>query len=59
MIGEVMSSPVTTVDYTDDVEHCEKICRDKHIRHLAIVDRGELVGMIGLRDLLAAKLRKS
>ena len=56
LLGEVMSSPVKAVQYTDDVAHCERICRENHIRHLAVEDGEELVGLISLRDLLAAEL---
>jgi len=29
----------------------------RHIRHLAVIEEGALVGMISLRDVMAAKVR--
>ena len=57
-LADAMSSPVRTCRLSDDVDTCLELLREHHIRHLAIVEEGALVGVLGLRDLLAVKLSK-
>lgn len=54
LISEVMSAPVKTCHPADDVKACGKIMATTHIRHLAVLDKDELVGVISLRDILVA-----
>jgi CBS domain-containing protein len=51
-LAEVMSSPVTTCRPDDDTRKCAELMAEGHIRHLVVVDAGELVGVISMRDLL-------
>ncbi len=55
-ITEVMSSPVKSCRLSDDVDKCAKELTDSHIRHMAVIEDGALVGLIGLRDMLTAAL---
>jgi len=55
-LSEVMSSPVRTCRLGDEVDACLQTLSGHHIRHLAVVEQGVLVGVLGLRDLLTAKL---
>jgi CBS domain-containing protein len=56
-LSEVMSSPVRTCSLADDVDGVADELTREHIRHLAVVDKGALVGMISLRDVMAAQIR--
>jgi CBS domain-containing protein len=56
-LAEVMSSPIQGCRLEDDLSLCERKLIDGHIRHLAVIEDGALVGLIGLRDIFAAKLR--
>lgn len=58
-LGDVMSSPVKSCGLFDDVTDVANLLTDEHIRHLAIVQDGALIGVIGLRDVMAAQLRES
>ncbi len=58
-LREVMSSPVKSCRLSDDVQDCADMLTRSHIRHLAVIEEGELVGLIGLRDMLAAQLRST
>ncbi len=55
-IAEVMSSPVRSCRLDDDVNKCAKEFANLHIRHLAIIEDGSLVGLISSRDVLTAEL---
>lgn len=51
-VGAVMSSPVVACNSSTRRNECESVMRQKRIRHLPVVDGGELVGMISVHDLL-------
>jgi len=57
LLGEVMSSPVKSCTLSDEISEVTKLLTSEHIRHLAIVEDGALIGLIGLRDVMAAKIR--
>lgn len=52
-IREVMTKPVETVRNSTSVAEAAAITRERHIRHLAVVDEhGDLLGLIAQRYLL-------
>ncbi len=54
-LGAVMTSPVETVPNSASVSETAAIMRDRHIRHLAVVDpQGDLIGLVAQRYLLYA-----
>lgn len=53
---DVMSSPVKTCTLEDSVESSADIFKKAYVRHLAVVDDGVLIGVIGLRDIMSAQL---
>ena len=59
LLREVMSSPVKSCHLSDDVQDCADMLSTSRIRHLAVVEEGELVGVIGLRDILTVELRST
>ena len=56
-VGEIMSSPlvVATVDTT--VDECMALMTDRRIRHVPVVDAGEVVGLISIGDLVKFKTK--
>ncbi len=50
-ISEVMTSPVHSCKPTDDIEKCFDILRTHEYRHLLVMDKGEPLGVISLRDV--------
>ena len=58
LLGEVMSSPVATCRLEDDVQEIMERLTSQHIRHLAIMEDGALIGIIGLRDIMAATIHE-
>ena len=53
-VADVMSSPVQHCGLEDDVAQCTARLIGGHIRHLAVIAEGALVGLISLRDIRAA-----
>ncbi len=51
-VDEVMSSPVITVDTHKSVEECMNIMTDSHLRHLPVVENGQLLGLLSIGDLV-------
>lgn len=51
-VGDIMSSPVITVDTHQSVEACMGIMTDSHLRHLPVVEDGKLLGLLSIGDLV-------
>ena len=51
-VSEVMTSKVLYVDDTQSLDECMAIMIDKNIRHLPVYEKGKLVGLISVRDVL-------
>lgn len=53
-VAQIMSSPVVTVGPTDTVQTCMGVMTDRKIRHLPVVEGGQVLGMISIGDLVKA-----
>lgn len=51
-IGDIMTSRVFCADIRDSVLDCMSLMTEKRIRHLPVLDKGELVGMLSIGDLV-------
>jgi CBS domain-containing protein len=51
-VSEIMSSPVVCVTSEDAVEGCLSLMTERRIRHLPVLDDGELVGLISVGDVV-------
>jgi len=51
---DIMSSPLTTVEYNKSLTNMLKIMHDKQIRRLAVIQEGEAIGIITERRILEA-----
>ena len=51
---DIMSSPLTTVEYNKSLTDMLKIMHDKQIRRLAVIQEGEAIGIITERRILEA-----
>jgi CBS domain-containing protein len=48
---ELMSSPVLTVDPSTTVEQCLEMMTNRKLRHLPIVEGGQVTGMVSIGDI--------
>lgn len=51
-VGEIMTSDVITVSPKDGTQHCMQLMTDKRLRHLPVVEAGQLVGLLSIGDLV-------
>lgn len=51
-IGGIMTSSVFCADIKDSVLHCMGLMTEKRIRHLPVLEQGELIGMLSIGDLV-------
>jgi CBS domain-containing protein len=49
-VGEVMSSPLVVVTPETTIEECMAMMTDRRIRHLPVVDGGDVVGIVSIGD---------
>ena len=55
-VRDIMTSSVVTVTPEHRVDECMKIMTDRRIRHLPVVDRGKLVGLVSIGDLVQSTI---
>lgn len=56
-IAEVMTSHVITIEPEQSLDECMMIMSERHIRHLPVMDKGELIGIISINDVVTAIIR--
>jgi CBS domain-containing protein len=51
-VHDIMTSPVMYVRPDQTNEECMALMTDNRVRHLAVMDKGELIGLISIGDLV-------
>ena len=57
-VRDIMTAELHTVGPDDSVEHCMQVVTDGRIRHLPVLERGELVGLISIGDLVKVTIEE-
>jgi len=55
-VGDVMTTPVVTCDPDDTVEHVMELMTNGRFRHLPVVRRGDLMGVVSIGDVVKWRL---
>jgi CBS domain-containing protein len=53
-VWQIMSSPVHTVTPDQSVQDCMRLMTERRIRHLPVLEKGRVVGVISIGDLVKA-----
>jgi CBS domain-containing protein len=56
LVVDVMSTELVTAEVTEAYDVCLQRMQQAHVRHLIVLDRGRLAGILSLRDLMAVDL---
>lgn len=57
-VGEIMTAPLVVVTPDTDIDECMAIMTDRRIRHLPVVEDGDVVGVVSIGDLVKFKSRQ-
>ncbi|WP_434564065.1 CBS domain-containing protein [Pseudomonas sp. R1-6] len=51
-VRTIMSTPVITADSQQSIDRCMAVMTDSHLRHLPVLENGELIGLLSIGDLV-------
>ncbi|HEV7641227.1 MAG TPA: CBS domain-containing protein [Gaiellaceae bacterium] len=51
-VSEIMTSPLIVVTPETPVDECMAIMTDRRIRHMPVVENGEVIGLVSIGDLV-------
>jgi len=57
-VWQIMSSPVVTVTPDQTLADCMRLMTERRIRHLPVVDKGSVVGVLSIGDLVKAVMEE-
>jgi CBS domain-containing protein len=51
-VSDIMTEKVIYIEASQQLEECMALMLDKSVRHLPVYDRGQLLGLVSIRDVL-------
>ena len=57
-VGEIMTAPLVVVTPETEIDECMAVMTDRRIRHLPVVEGGDVVGVVSIGDLVKFKSRQ-
>jgi CBS domain-containing protein len=57
-VREIMSSPLIVATPETPIDECMALMTDRRIRHVPVVDGGEVVGVVSIGDLVKFKSKR-
>jgi CBS domain-containing protein len=57
-VRDIMSSPLVVATLETSIDECMAMMTDRRIRHVPVVDGGEIVGVISIGDLVKFKSKQ-
>ncbi len=54
LVGEIMTTNVISVEPGWTADQCMALMTEKHVRHLPVLEKGQLVGVISIGDVVRA-----
>lgn len=57
-VSESMTSNLMVAELDDDLNSVMSVLVEKNIRHLPVVDKGKVIGMLSIRDIVLSQVHK-
>jgi CBS domain-containing protein len=57
-LREAMTANLVVAELDDDLADIMAVMTDRNIRHLPVVDKGALIGMLSVRDVIQSQVQK-
>jgi CBS domain-containing protein len=57
-VGEIMSSPLIVVNPETPIDECMALMTDRRIRHVPVVEGGDVVGIVSIGDVVKFKSKQ-
>ena len=51
-VSEIMTTSVVSVHPDDDIEECMELFTGKRVRHLPVIEKGKVVGIVSIGDVV-------
>jgi CBS domain-containing protein len=56
--GDIMTRQLYVVGLSTTVDECISVMTTKHVRHLPVLDKGRLIGLVSIGDVVKAIVRE-
>ena len=57
-VREIMTSPLVVVNPDTSIDECMAVMTDRRIRHVPVVEDGEVIGVVSIGDVVKFKSRQ-